>query len=324
MPRDLTERITPHFLERIHHFTQQQQLWLCCFLSHLVNGERTVALIEQARKPEHCPHCRHSAFHRYGRSNDLQRYRCLACKRTFNALTGTPLARLRHKTLWLPYCQCLLDPACTVKSAAQSTGVHRNTSFRWRHRFLDWIKHDRPASLQGIVEANEIRLRESQKGSRHLQRAPRKRGASPAQRASSRELVAIVVARDRAGQTVDLVAGTGALKASALHQHLLPWLDRDVLLLSHSRTAYRRFASTAGITHRAIKLAPNTRVTGHIHMRNVSGYHGRFRQWLQHFRGVATRYLDNYLGWRWAMDLSRLDSAERILRAALGVSNSER
>ena len=324
MPRDSADRITPHFLDRIHDLTEQQQLWLCCFLSQLVNGERTAALIEQARHPACCPHCQHSGIHRYGISNDLQRYRCLECKRTFNALTGTPLARLRHKTRWLQYCQCLLDPACTIKSAAENTGVHRNTSFRWRHRFLDWIKRDRPASLHGIVEAEEIRLRESHKGSRRLARPPRARGGPDKSGGKSKDWVNIVAARDRAGQTLDFVAGTGALKASALSRHLLPRLDRDVLLVSASNTAYRAFSRKAGIAHRAVLARQRIRALGHIHVQNVSSYHGRFRQWLLHFRGVATRYLDNYLGWRWAIDLCRLDSAEQLLRAALGVSNGGR
>jgi len=32
----------------------------------------------------------------------LQRCRCLGGRKTFNALTGTPLRRLRHKSKWLP------------------------------------------------------------------------------------------------------------------------------------------------------------------------------------------------------------------------------
>ena len=324
MPRDTADRLSPYFLHRISKLSHTQQLWLCCFLSQLVNGERTVALIEQARQPQYCPHCHHGRFHRFGISNDLQRYRCLGCRRTFNALTGTPLARLRHKTIWLQFCQCLLDPATTVRSAAERTGVHRNTSFRWRHRFLDWIKHDRPLTLQGIVEADETFIRESQKGSRHLQRPARRRGMPAQRRGISREQVAVVVARDRSGQTVDFIAGLGALTARALTTHLLPKLERDVLLVSDANAAYKSFASTASIAHRAVNLRQGVRTIGHIHVQNVNGYHGRFKQWLIHFRGVATRYLSNYLGWRWAIDLRRLASADQVLRAALGVFNGPR
>jgi transposase-like protein len=63
-------------------------------------------------------------------ANDLQRYRCCSCGRTFNDLTGTPLARLRHKAKWLAYSQVLLD-SLPVRTAADRVGVHRNTAFRW-------------------------------------------------------------------------------------------------------------------------------------------------------------------------------------------------
>ena len=53
------------------------------------------------------------------------------------------------------------------------SGVHRNTSFRWRHRLLQWAKDDCPAHLNGITEADETYLLESHKGARQLKRAAR-------------------------------------------------------------------------------------------------------------------------------------------------------
>ena len=44
-----------------------------------------------------CPKCGHNEIARCGSASGLPRYRCAACQATFNALTGTPLARLRHK-----------------------------------------------------------------------------------------------------------------------------------------------------------------------------------------------------------------------------------
>jgi hypothetical protein len=42
------------------------------------------------------------------------------------------------------------------------------------------------------------------------------------------------------------------------------------------------------------------------------------KQWLRRFHGVASRYLPNYLGWRWALDGDRISSPEMLLRSALG------
>ena len=34
------------------------------------------------------------------------------------------------------------------------------------------------------------------------------------------------------------------------------------------------------------------------HRQNVNAYHGRLKEWLRRFHGVATKNLPNYLGWR--------------------------
>jgi hypothetical protein len=42
-----------------------------------------------------CPHCQAAHVQRWGRESEIQRYRCCDCHRTFNALTGSPLAGLK-------------------------------------------------------------------------------------------------------------------------------------------------------------------------------------------------------------------------------------
>jgi transposase-like protein len=127
----------------------------------------------------------------------LQRWRCIACGRSFNALTGTPLARLRKREAWLPYLQCILESR-TVRDAAQCVGVHRTTSFRWRHRFVPGAARERPLQLSAIVEADETYRLESQKGSRHLTRAPRRRGGVARRRGINGEHDCLLVARTAA------------------------------------------------------------------------------------------------------------------------------
>ena len=152
-------------------------------------------LIEQhGRDHPGCPHCQGTRVYRHGHAAGLQRYRCRACRRTYNALTNTPLAGLRLREKWLPYLACMLDSR-TVRGAASVVAIHRNTSFRWRHRFLAGARHERPAQVQGIVEADETYLLESQKGSRHLNRPARHRGGVAATRGITRQHDCILVAR---------------------------------------------------------------------------------------------------------------------------------
>jgi len=96
----------------------------------------------------------------------------------------------------------------------------------------------------------------SQKGSRKLDRPPRKRGSRARRRGISRELDCILVARERSGQAIDAVTGRGALSAAQLTQHLLPTLDPDALLVSDANAAYRVFAGKHRIAHQGSSCAP--------------------------------------------------------------------
>jgi transposase-like protein len=171
-------------------------------------------VIKQAAKGRPCPHCGHPRSHRCGQASGLQRFRCLGYRRTYNALTGTPLARLRKKECWLPYLQCVPESR-TVRDDARVVGVYLTTSFRWRHRFVPGAMRDRPARLMAIVEADKTFRLESQKDSRRLNRKPRKRGGVAKRRGINNEHDCLLVARDRTGQTLDFHTGGGPVTANS-------------------------------------------------------------------------------------------------------------
>ncbi|WP_307728875.1 IS1595 family transposase [Massilia sp. IC2-477] len=311
-------------LQQAGLLSRQQRSLLIEFLRPALGLDQVCEAIDGARPvPLCCPGCSGTRHYCHGLDRGLQRYRCRACGRTFSALTGTPLARLRHRAKWIDYLRDMLDSR-SVRAAAKRIGVHRNTSFRWRHRFLDGARLDQPERLAGIAEADEMFILESQKGSRCLDRPARKRGGSAHSRGISHEHDCILVARDRNGQTCSCVTGRAAVTARQLHRHLLPVLDPDVLLVTDGHVAYRTFAREAGIAHAFVNLRAGERMRGAVHVQNVNSYHQRLRSWLSRFHGVASRYLPNYLGWRWALDEERITEPEHLLRAAIGIFHIQR
>ncbi|AVR94689.1 IS1595 family transposase [Pseudoduganella armeniaca] len=277
-----------------------------------------LAIIEaRGNRMQRCPHCQGERLYRHGVFYGLQRYRCRDCGASFNALTGTPLAFIRLREKWLPFLQCMLN-SMTVRGAAQAIGIHRNTSFRWRHRFMMMAKDARALPLGGIVEADETYILESQKGSRNLTRPARRRGGTASHRGPGKEHDCILVACDRTGKASDFVTGRGPVTASQLQQCLPPVLAPGVLLATDGAIAYKAFARATGIHHRAVNVAAGERVVDElIHVQTVNSYHGRFKGWLRRFHGVASRYLPNYLGWRHALDGGRVPTPQHFLRAAL-------
>lgn len=304
-------------LLKITEMNHRQRSSLLNALTHLSDDTQVIECIESHFDTNgKCPFCSCAHYHRHGFGSGLQRYRCISCKRTFNALTGTPLARLRHKDKWLSYLRALKE-SLTVRKAAAQVGVSSKTSFRWRHRFLALISKDHPNVLHGITEADETYLLESHKGSRHLDRKPRKRGGKASRRGISREQVCILVARDRAGCTVDFVTGTGRISASDLKSTLKPVLDTDALLVSDGHTAYKTFCKTEKFSHEIVNLSIGERIKGAFHLQNVNAYHSRFKGWLLRFHGVATKYLPNYLGWRRSFEQHPDISSESLLNISI-------
>lgn len=171
---------------------------------------------------------------------------------------------------------------------------------------------------EGITEAGETYLLESDKGKRKLNRKSRKRGGSARQRGISNEQACILVARDRSGHSLDFVTGNGQLAQARLTDALKPVPAKDALLVSDSKPTYSAFCREEGISHEAVNLGQGQRVKGAYHVQNVNAYHSRFKQWLDRFHGVATPYLPHYPGWRRVFEQHRNPSPQWLLNAALG------
>jgi transposase-like protein len=117
-------------------------------LSGVDEGRQAIEIVEAGRSSgPGCPHCGHEHAQPWGQSNDLHRWRCKECRRSFNALTGTPLAGLRKQEQWLEHGRALVDGVSLRKVAARCD-VALSTAFRWRHRHLAAPKAVQPAALQ--------------------------------------------------------------------------------------------------------------------------------------------------------------------------------
>ncbi len=191
--------------ELIAELTPAQGRKLIDTLRERSAGNETQKLIDgQFQTDLKCPHCKGRRIHRHGMARGLWRYKCLACARTFNALTGTPLARLRKRDRWLKFAEAL-NGSETVRAAAVRTGIDKSTSFRWRHRFLKAQKDLKDQRLTGIVEVDECFVLQSRKGERRLPRKARKRGGKAEKPGLSSEQTPILIARDRYGHHLDAV-----------------------------------------------------------------------------------------------------------------------
>jgi len=233
---------------------------------------------------------------RWGRFGDRRRYRCLGCGRTFSDLTGTPLAYLKRLDRWPTFCGAVLA-AWTIRRTATVLGVHVSTSFRWRHRLLDALRASDPVRLQGVVVVAETWFRHSEKGSRRRVRTVRRRsGFLPWQE----RRVWVLLARDGSDRVWAGVAGGRRPRVQELATELEPCLGSVATLRDGAGPlgAVACFALQRGSAY--------DRLQGRALMDHPAMAYGQqLRRWLTRFRGVATKYLPNYLTWHRSLAVAR-------------------
>ncbi len=262
----------------------------------IIKRDKCVSIeLETPIKDVVCPHCNSIHFQRWGKRSDLQRYRCKSCMKTFNSLTGTPLARLKRKGHWLDYAKCLKE-STTIRAAAEKCGISIDTSFRWRHRFLSNAKKIKANSLRGVVEANEIEFLYSNKGQRKLDRPPRKRGCADRKPNESDKCVSFLISRDRNEFTYDKIVEE--ITTPELHCALDKLVKNDVLLCCDNKKYYREFAKENSMRHGFVNISKGEFVKKNVvHIQNVIAYCDKMKYWMERFHGVATKYLENYVSW---------------------------
>lgn len=280
--------------------TDHQRQQLAAALNRLSDRNQAREVIEaHAREHRQCPHCHSTAVVKNGSANGLQRFKCRQCARSFNALTGTPLARLHWRDKWIAHAAALSE-SLSLNQVARRLGVAQSTAFRWRHRFLACPKSMQAHLLQGIAEADESYFLISCKGQRGLLRKARRRGGKALAGGKSWQCTSVLMARDRAGATANVILASN--KAANVQAALAPMLPCDTVLCTDGSVTLGSAARALGVQHHAVNLSRGIRVNGPWHVQNVNAYVSRLRLWMRRFKGVATKYLDDYLGWYRMLD----------------------
>ena len=113
-----------------------------------------------------------------------------------------------------------------------------------------------------------------------------------------------------------------AMTMTTLSAALKPFQTKDAVLCNDGSPALASAAHHIGVEHHAVNLSTGIRVDWAWHVQNVNAYHSRLTGWICKFRGVATRYLANNLGWFCALDREHGNGpkAAQWLAMALGGS----
>ena len=154
---------------------------------------------ERVKKP--CPHCKSDKVLKRGKQKGVQMYQCKSCVKWYSETTGTALWDIKLKTKWHGYLRCM-EQGMSLKAIAEELEICIQTSFNWRHKILSSLGRFTPETLSGEVESDEFEISISKKGSKILDRKPRKRGTDFKRNTEEAvTVIQVVTAVERGGET---------------------------------------------------------------------------------------------------------------------------
>jgi transposase-like protein len=246
-----------------------------------------------------CPRCASLDAVRKGHDHDgAQRWLCKDCQRTFRNAADTIITRSKLKpAVWIRYLECFVD-CLPLRECAAHCHESLRTSWLMRMRLVESIRRHLPrfhADAGCAVQLDETYLRESFKGNHkrgrfRLPRPAHHRSTPASKRGLSKEQICVVTGVADDGSAFLTMSGRGLLSKNRAIAALDSKLSPGALAITDKATAYPGAMETLGVAL--------TRTEADDHAINrINTLHSLFRGFLNGFRGVSTKRLDEYLTW---------------------------
>jgi transposase-like protein len=281
----------------------QHELLNELLLEHELQGktlEEAKLSVEKQRKKKACPHCSSENVYKRGKKHGVQMYRCNDCKKWYSETTGTPLYSIKLKEKWQAYLSCM-EKGMSIKKIAKELNISIQTSFDWRHKILSSLSQFVPTELSDEVECDELELPLSLKGTKQIERKPRKRGTDfkRNQGKDTVTTVQVVTAVQRNGKKYLKAVETKRLSKEDIEKVFEGKLADNTILITDKHHSYKAFTKdNPKIKHKRLLAKDHVdKNDKSIHLQNVNNTHKQLRDFLRPFNGVSSKYLQNYLNW---------------------------
>lgn len=202
------------------------------------------------------------------------------------------------------HCMCLELP---IRQTARECGISSVTAFYWRHKILDALSSTlEKEGLQGVIEADETFFRLSFKGRRQRKLqikgtvvplgSHKRGGATTGRRGLGRDQVCVPIAISRAGGFVGKVSNFGTPNRQDLANVLSGRFTSSEVVVTDGGRPYQRVAREENITLVQIKGGKGKH--GNLNIQSVNAFHSGLKGFVNsRCKGVATKYLNNYVAW---------------------------
>lgn len=230
-----------------------------------------------------CPYCNSTNFRKHGTDRGIQRYRCKQCFKTYKDTTGTPLHWIHKKQLINKYIKCL-QSGISIRKAARQTGICKNTSFTWRHKLLSSLPAQTVSNFpEEVISLKIITTAYSAKGRKKTPEKYRE-PSKTLQIGHSQQLQLIKLPPQQPAKHI-------AKTITQIKNAKITTIIKSKLLTS----AFKHVGNKTEVIHKA-QTTTQKQTSSRATMLLLN--------WMKRFRGVASKYLQQY--WNWYSNLQNV------------------
>ncbi|MBD7911807.1 IS1 family transposase [Clostridium cibarium] len=225
-----------------------------------------------------CPKCGCTKYMKYGFYNGIQRYKCKneICGKTFSLGTNSIWSYSKKcADKWIEFIELMLERR-TLKYCAEKLNININTAFFWRHKVLHALTFNSiPNSLFGDVHITKSGVKENFKGARNITR-------------TQREDIIIVSAKGEKDSLLSLPVSKKIWNEKDFNEKIYSRIKKDSYIIPYADRYI--FAIAKRHNNDSRKLIKNE-------VEIIKNYRLISKAWFRCFRGIATKYLIEYLCW---------------------------
>lgn len=246
-------------------------------LNEDTNNLFKIILYERRRKSiNECPHCKSKKFIKYGKYSGIQRYKCKECKRTFSLTTDSVWYYSKKKVdAWTNFIEMMLEKR-SLRLVARKLKISIATAFYWRHKLMDAMcENNKVEKLTEYVHILTNRVPENHKGSKKNYR--------------DSGFLWIATAKGGNDKIISEPISKNLWSYKSFNEKIYNKIDKSSFIKPYQNRYVYMVAKRHNIN--VNKKNKNERD------RTVEIYWNMYYRWFSSFRGVATKYLKEYLNW---------------------------
>lgn len=210
-----------------------------------------------------CPYCGSNQVKKNGTRNNVQRYSCHQCKKSFTSFSGTILEKTRYSwEVWVAVLQLMLNATSVIDTVNileddyDCLGIDDVTVWFMRMKILYAISTFKMPSLSGVIQVDETFIRESQKGSRQLvslisgeNRVARRGYKASKYGCMGPEFGTVTTTINKDGNCVAYVTSMGRLTCKGFDEHFTDHFTNIQFLCSDANSVYEAYCEERNIPH---------------------------------------------------------------------------